>query len=128
MDLTKVPLNEYGHVQTRDGWRARVLCADRTGNDSRPAIALITEAKGYERIQVYARDGRYNIDVQPSGFDLIPVPKKVRVKGWLNVYSPEHFVPHLRRETADANAKYDRIACIPIDIEVTEGEGLTPRS
>lgn len=28
MDLTKTPLNEYGHVQTRDGRPVRLLCVE----------------------------------------------------------------------------------------------------
>jgi hypothetical protein len=58
-------------------------------------------------------------------FNLAPPPKKtVRVQAWLNVDANSGWRFWHSRELAHAWAHANRIACIPIDIEVTEGEGL----
>lgn len=59
--------------------------------------------------------------------NLVPHPKKtLRVRFWLNVY--DGAIPHMHgtREEADENAAQHRFACIEIDREVEEGEGLEP--
>ena len=60
--------------------------------------------------------------------DLAPPPKKtVRVRYWLNIDECEGIACFLFREDADRLASVNRIACIEIDREVTEGEGLWAR-
>jgi hypothetical protein len=129
MDLTKVPLNEYGHVQTRDGRDFRLLCIDRTGRY--PVLGLTSD----DQVIGLTAHGTYCHNGEKSPYDLIPVPRKVRVRGWLNVYPAESGFPdkvsespvsmsfYWSRAGADKNAR-DRIACIEIDREVTEGDGL----
>ena len=58
--------------------------------------------------------------------NLAPPPKKtMRVKGWINVYETRCTI-WSTRELADKNAISSiRIACIEIDREVKEGEGLS---
>ena len=59
--------------------------------------------------------------------DLAPPPKKtVRVRCWLNVYADGTVNRYWSRMDADNSIGviYNRIACIEIDREVTEGEGL----
>jgi hypothetical protein len=60
--------------------------------------------------------------------NLAPPPKRtVRVKRWFNVYLEGEEVlcgaPHKRRKDCDTSAK-TLFACIQIDREVTEGEGV----
>jgi hypothetical protein len=58
-------------------------------------------------------------------YNLAPPPKKtVRVKVWLNVYEDGLHALHYSPETALAGGEHARFALIPIDREVTEGEGL----
>ena len=59
--------------------------------------------------------------------DLAPPPKKtVRVRCWLNVYADGTVNRYWSRMDADNSigVTYNRIACIEIDREVEEGEGL----
>ena len=57
--------------------------------------------------------------------NLAPPPKKtVRVKRWLNIDADETVSIYKLRAEADTHCFSDRIACIEIDREVTEGEGL----
>lgn len=57
------------------------------------------------------------------------VRKKIKVKFWVNVYSDGKSgtrlsIVYTTRELADAYATTARIACICVEKEVTEGEGL----
>jgi hypothetical protein len=57
--------------------------------------------------------------------NLAPPPKKtVRVKAWLMVSPNGYIAPLYDESEAIANAKKHGFALIPIDREVTEGEGL----
>ena len=59
-------------------------------------------------------------------YNLAPPPKKtVRVRLWVNADADGRFQVRQSRGTADGWAHANRIACKEIDIEVTEGEGLT---
>lgn len=56
--------------------------------------------------------------------DLAPPPKKtMRFRGWLNVHSDGRFILWSDKFMADSVA--NRFACVEIDREVTEGEGLS---
>lgn len=58
---------------------------------------------------------------------LAPPPKKtLRVRLWLNVYHGGISYLYGTRQLADKNAAQHRFACIEIDREVEEGEGLEP--
>ena len=128
MDLTKVPLNEYGHVQTRDGRPARLLCVDAK-LISFPVAAFVQQHPEKETVLFVDIDGSANgRNGNESDLDLIPIPRKVRVTGWLNVYAA-YMGYHFHESRADADEKAatiasPRIACIEIDREVTKGEGL----
>ena len=73
-------------------------------------------------------NGRYAGDMFLESNDLLnlaPPPKKtVRVKAWLNVDGNSGWRFWHSKELAHAWAHANRIACVPIDITVTEGEGL----
>lgn len=56
-----------------------------------------------------------------------PRKKTLRVRLWLNVYDKGKLVSEYgTRELADIQATSNRFACIEIDREVEEGEGLDP--
>lgn len=58
-------------------------------------------------------------------FRLVNVKPKVRLRMFVNVYSDESFSVHSTRDIADREPHWlHRIACIEIDREVEEGEGL----
>ena len=69
--------------------------------------------------------GRMMYTHKDTGNNLAPPPKKtVRVKRWLNIDADETVSIYKLRAEADTHCFSDRIACIEIDREVTEGEGL----
>jgi len=70
-------------------------------------------------------NGRYMYAHTDHGLHLAPPPKKtVRVQAWLNVDANSGWRFWHSKELAHAWAHANRIACIPIDITVTEGDGL----
>ncbi len=70
-------------------------------------------------------DGRKMYAEADNPYNLAPPPKKtVRVQAWLNVDANSGWRFWHSKELAHAWAHANRIACVPIDITVTEWEGL----
>ena len=70
-------------------------------------------------------NGRYMYANTDHGLNLAPPPKKtVRVQAWLVVYANGCSCKFHDKADAIAEAKALGYALIPIDREVTEGEGL----
>lgn len=70
-------------------------------------------------------NGEYMYAHTDHGLNLASPPKKtVRVQAWLNVDANIGWRFWHSEEHAHAWAHASRIACVPIDITVTEGEGL----
>jgi hypothetical protein len=73
-------------------------------------------------------NGRYAGDMfleENDALNLAPPPKKtVRVQRWLNIDADGTVSLYELRSEADTHCFSDRIACVEIDREVTEGEGL----
>lgn len=111
-------------VQTRDGRKARILCADRSGTDL-PIIAL-REARGIEIVETYAADGTIYGTGTKNDLDLINIPEKRVYERWVNVYPDNISWSHRSRVEADGYQKNGRIACIHIKQTYTPGEGLEP--
>jgi len=117
-------------VQTRDGRKARIVAQGLKSHYS--IIAVITEPDGGEHATTHTAEGVYRSGSSVPGLnDLVNVPEKRRIKGFLNVYDecflgmPITPVLHLTRQQADQGAgSSKRVACVPIDIEVEEGQGL----
>jgi len=71
-----------------------------------------------------ANDGVFNLAVHgKSSLDLIEVPETIKTEGWLNVYSGGNGFFHRSKLLAD-HSNVNRLACIPINIECKEGDGL----
>ena len=56
--------------------------------------------------------------------DLIEVKPRIQRKVWVNIYKDGVALVHRTRERADKFASPRRIACIEIEIDCEEGEGL----
>lgn len=137
LDLSKIPLNEYGHVQTRDGRPVRLLCRDfKSALPGRALCGVILHEGDIEGIYTWFPDGSNSSDGRNihDSSDLVPVPKKVKVDFWMNIYNGDvwsvvHGTRFKSRELADEAARNvadrrRRIACLHIEREVTAGEGL----
>ena len=110
-----------GNVGTRE---ARLICTDRQSVHGHKYVFLVS-MYGYEEVRLVNEEGR----VLGSGENVIirqkPAPKKV-FKGWYNLYSNgrHHCGPYETRQVADEIAGSSRIACLYIEREYEDGEGL----
>lgn len=117
-------------VRTRDGREVRILCWDRD-HPTYPIVGLVrTPNGGPELSATWRADGVCSTsDAFNRVDDLVPYRRTVRVHGWLNVYPLDNIagrgrILHATRDNADAIAAQNRIACVEVDLEVEEGEGL----
>lgn len=114
------PFDPSKPVRYRNGTDAiRILCTDAPG---RYPIILI-DAAGIPGRRTAT--GKYHSE-SLSGLDLVNIPQRIQRRvGWLNVYA-DIACFHFDRCGADAMAKgaEPRLACIPVDIDCEEGEGL----
>ena len=59
-----------------------------------------------------------------SRYDLIEVKPRIKRTVWLNVYEYPMQSPHVSKETANHLALEGRLACVKVEIDCEEGEGL----
>ena len=115
------PSKQY---QTRDGRAVRILCVDAKGHQ--PVVGLVMDFNGLEKPFTWGLDGSYwFVRSDKSTFmDLVEVPEKRRLVGFVNVYENECSRIYKFRRFADEIASKSRIACLELDVEYAVGEGL----
>ena len=113
------PSKQY---QTRDGRKVRILCVD--AKPPYPVVGIIQDDN--ELPESWDENGKYWQQDYPDGHrvDLVEVPEKRRLVGYVNVYENECSRIYKFRRFADENASKSRIACLELNIEYTVGEGL----
>ena len=114
--------------RTRDGREVRIYATD--GAECLPvhgATKWVT-GKGWEldiagwRPCSWTKNGKV-VDGEEFSCDLIEVKPRIQRTVWVNVYS-NGFAGWGDRETADANSSFTRLACVKVEIDCEEGEGL----
>ena len=68
-------------VVTRDGRKARIVCTDRKGLNTKPIVALITLPNGDEIVKCFWEDGIETRGVEENIHDLFFAPEKH--EGWI---------------------------------------------
>ena len=120
---------EVGPVRQLDGCEAHIDFIQHECNYYH-YIGRQKEPDGVWKAASWASDGRvpYATSLEYRK-NLVPPPEKakVRVHGYLNVYANGAASFWIEKEMADAQRLplVDRFACILIDREVEEGEGLS---
>lgn len=116
------PFDPTKPVQQRCGRAARIICTDAKRRES--IIALVLQEDGKEVLCSYDKNGNFYSTTE-SNFDLINIPETKKLKFWVNVYEDGSLgEPRESKQVADFNASNERFACIEIEREVKEGEGL----
>ena len=108
--------------RTRDGREVRIYATD--GEGAFPVQGAILFGKGW-RMRQWMKDGSAHINTGDSDSDLIEVRPRHKRTVWLNVYG-SGIVPEAcsAKERADFYAGCNRIACIKVELDFEEGEGL----
>ena len=104
--------------RTRGGREVRIYAVD--GDEPRPVHGAVKSQTGWI-VSHWPKDG-----IQSSyegSNDLIEVKPRIQRTLWVNVYS-NGFAGWVDRKTADANSSFTRLACVKVEIDCEEGEGL----
>ena len=107
--------------RTRDGREVRIYATDGGGRN--PVHGSIKEEDGWI-FQVWPKSGRYfEDDDEDYRIDLIEVRPRHKRTVWVTIY------PMNRYHISDENIQCDiyppkRIACIKVELDFEEGEGL----
>ena len=115
IDITKL-------YRTRDGREVRIYATD--GRGDYPVHGAIQTITGWEA-HIWFKSGKsiFEDDTERSG-DLIEVKPRIKRTVWLNVYPDKTGDYSQLRSLADSLATKDRLACVKVEIDVEEGEGL----
>jgi len=111
-------ININKKYRTRGGREVRIYAVD--GDEPRPVHGAVKSQTGWI-VSHWPKDG-----IQSSyegSNDLIEVKPRIQRTLWVNVYS-NGFAGWVDRKTADANSSFTRLACVKVEIDCEEGEGL----
>ena len=121
------PKWEIGPVKLADGSEGHIDFVQPESKHHR-YIGRTKDNSGQWRALHWCDAGRVPYTTQGYAKNLAPPPKKtVRVERYVNVFEDGAMISWPTREEADGCRLLDdepRFACIEIDREVTEGEGL----
>jgi len=111
--------------RTRDGREVRIYATD--GGDlceNRTIHGAVLSGNNWVFAVWNAMNGKCYASVkQDMGIDLIEVRPRHKRTVWLNVYD-RRATSYDRKQDADQVIYPDRIACIKVDFDFEEGEGL----
>jgi len=107
--------------RTRDGREVRIYATDGTDNQS--IHGAVKDGNGWT-IAAWYSDGVHARSNRNGPRDLIEVRPRHKRTVWLNIYGPTSFTSHISREQAEDEQDENRIACIKVELDFEEGEGL----
>ena len=108
--------------RTKNGFAVRIYATDGGGTYSVHGAILKSNEWGFTRWN------KYGVDIYGShdGDNLVEVKPRIKRTYWINIYPQRercNFL-HDSKNKADENAGYYRIACVKVEIDCEEGEGL----
>ena len=115
-------INPDKQYRTRDGREVRIYAVDGHGRMS--VHGAVFEGGGWRSVSWRSDGSRVHFD---APIDLIEVKPRHKRTVWLNVYQSNLVAAHSTSELADGGAKYTkdtRIACLKLELDFEEGEGL----
>lgn len=113
-------IDKSKQYRTRDGREVRIYATD--GGAGAAIHGAFKDANNIWRPHCWREDGG---DYYSRSHDLIEVRPRIQRTVWLNVYEDERdMLGHRNRERANDYAQSGRLACVKVEIDVEEGEGL----
>ena len=108
--------------RTRDGREVRIYATDGSGRN--PVHGSIKEEDGWI-YNVWPKSGRYSEDDdEEHRIDLVEIKPRIKQLVWINVYPDNCFFVYQEKRKADIQAMGHRIACVQVEIDYSEGDGL----
>jgi hypothetical protein len=104
--------------RTRDGREVRIYATD--GVESEEVHGSVKRSYGW-RAETWPINGLHSVD---SSLDLIEVRPRHKRTVWVNVYNDTTTGDYETKKKADKCAYVNRIACIKVELDFEEGEGL----
>ena len=104
--------------RTRDGREVRIYAVD--GDEPRPVHGAVKSQTGWI-VSHWPKDGIQSIFEGSN--DLVEVKPRIKRTAWVNVF-PNATTMFLHRLDADTYAGFARLACVKVEIDCEEGEGL----
>ena len=106
--------------RTRDGREVRIYATDC--GEAEPIHGAIKCGQQW-RYFIWTENGRY-LKNQDTLSDLVEVRPRIKRTVWLNVYADKSGDYSQARSIADCMTGPNRIACVKVEIDCEEGEGL----
>jgi hypothetical protein len=106
--------------RTRDGREVRIYATDGLGDQ---AVHGAVKDDHWWTIYAWYPDGSYALSDRKGRHDLIEVKPRIKRTVWLNVFD-EGVSAFTLKEAADSFHTRCRIACVKVEIDCEEGEGL----
>ena len=106
--------------RTRGGREVRIYATD--GGDGTAIHGSFKEGDRWHIVS-WKSDGKF-YEFHESHLDLIEVKPRIKRTVWLNVYADKSGDYSQARSIADCMAGPNRIACVKVEIDCEEGEGL----
>jgi hypothetical protein len=106
--------------RTRDGREVRIYATD-AGLDKNIIHGASNDGKYGWVPHAWLPNGNH---ASYTGHDLIEVKPRIKRTVWINVYDNEVISLFVVKEKADSMALGGRIACVKVEIDCEEGEGL----
>ncbi len=106
-----------GYAVTRGGLKVRLLCDDKSGGY--PIVGL----GEYGGVLTFAADGKR--EFQDLSCDLFTPSKRIKKTYWVNIRSNHNIsIFHSKKEANFEDVDIKKLACVEIEIDCEEGEGL----
>ena len=107
--------------RTRDGREVRIYATDGIGHQS--VHGAYRDVNGAWAMWLWSKEGVGTVGYAEDGvLDLVEVKPRIKRTMWLNLYAREDR-PSTKKE-ADEHAFDTRLACVKVEIDCEEGEGL----
>jgi hypothetical protein len=107
--------------RTRDGREVRIYATD--GGSDYPVHGAILGRYGWQQFMWRANGKSYFDDFDDRPTDIAEVKPRIKRTVWINVYEDYVDLWH-EKLPADLCAAANRLACVKVEIDCEEGEGL----
>ena len=116
--MSEIDINKK--YRTRDDREVRIYVVD--GGGEYPIHGAIKNGSTWT-LCAWRIDGRYSKEIDMTG-DLIEVKPRHKRTVWINCYPNGRYLMWKNKRTADTLRDSNAIACIRVELDFEEGEGL----